>query len=101
MYKNITEYDFVDTIKEVRPDNFSHNGLVALFEYFEEYEDSTGESIEFDPIAICCEFSEYEDLAEIKTNYWDLSGEKDYTLDDLRDHTTVIEFDGGVIVQDF
>lgn len=101
MYTIITESAFVDAFQSIRPDNFSYNGLKALFEYMEELEESTGEKMEFDVIAICCEYSEYESLEEIKNNYWELNGEKNYTLDDLRDHTQVIEFNGGIIIQDF
>jgi hypothetical protein len=32
---------------------FSYKGLNALFEYLEEYEESTGEEIDFDVIALC------------------------------------------------
>jgi len=34
---------------------FSYDGLNALFDFYEVLEDETGEQIEFDPIAICCE----------------------------------------------
>jgi hypothetical protein len=36
--------------------------------------------MEFDPIAIRCDFDEYENLKEIKENYQDIE-----TLEDLRD----------------
>ena len=42
--------------------------------------------IEFDPIAFRCDYSEYDNLKEVKENYQDIK-----SLDDLRDHTTVIE----------
>ena len=43
---------------------FSREGLSALFDYFEDLEDSTGEEIQFDMIAICCDFTEYENLSD-------------------------------------
>ena len=55
-----------------------------------------GEIIELDTVALCCEYSEYEDLAELQENYTDI---KD--LEDLQNNTQVIEFDGGIIIQDF
>ncbi len=76
--------------------NFSYEGANALQEYLDELSEDTGENIEYDPIAWCVEFTEYKNLKEIKENYNDIK-----TLDDLRDHTTVIEFDGGLIIQDF
>jgi hypothetical protein len=41
---------------------FSYEGTKALFEYFEQYEQDTGEQMEFDPVAIRCDFDEYENL---------------------------------------
>ena len=81
---------------------FSDIGLTALFDYFTEYEDSTGEEMELDVIAICCEFSEYGDLDEIREVYRDLDGlDNDDALEWLNDRTTVIEFDGGIIISEF
>lgn len=41
-----------------RVDQFSYEALGLLFEYLEAYEMDTGEEIELDVIAICCDFSE-------------------------------------------
>lgn len=41
-----------------RADQFSHEGLEALFDYLEELEADTGEQIELDVIALCCDFWE-------------------------------------------
>ena len=81
-----------------RADQFSYEGFTALFEWLEELAQDTGEPYELDVIALCCEFTEYSDLAEIQDNY---SGMAIVSADDLRDHTHVIEFDGGLIIQDF
>ena len=48
--------------------NFSYDGLEALFRYLDEMSEDTGEDIEFDPIALCCEFSEYS-LEEFNNDY--------------------------------
>ena len=100
--KTITnEYEFYEWIKQ--SDNYSNNftleGAKALQKYFEEYSEEVGEDLEFDPIAWCCEFSEYEDYDTFQSDtggYGDIN-----SLEDVKDHTTVIEFDGGIIVQDF
>lgn len=59
--------EFRDYFHEIRPDNFSYEALRILFDYFEEFEESTGEEVEFDVIAICCDFSEdsYENIADL------------------------------------
>jgi NAD(P)-dependent dehydrogenase (short-subunit alcohol dehydrogenase family) len=48
-----------------RKDQFSYEGLELIFDYIEEYEQETGEQIELDVIALCCEWSEDtpEDIA--------------------------------------
>ena len=66
MKTTVSLYDFQNAFDEIRPDNFSYDGLTWLFNYFEEVENSSGEEIDFDPIAICCDYTEstYEEVAE-------------------------------------
>ena len=85
MKDTVTEYQFIDTMAQ-KQHGFSYEGAKALFEYFEQYEQDTGEEMEFDPIAIRCEFDEYESLEDIKKSYQDIE-----SLEDLQNHTTVIE----------
>ena len=85
MKDTVTEYQFVDTMAQ-KQHGFSYEGAKALFEYFEQYEQDIGEEMEFDPIAIRCEFDEYESLEDVKKSYQDIE-----TLEDLQNHTTVIE----------
>ena len=68
MKSNVTEYDFRRAFETIRPDNFSYQGLGAMYEWFESYEDDTGEEIELDVIAICCDFCEYT-LDELESEY--------------------------------
>tara|TARA_R110000787_G_scaffold119127_1_gene230068 strand:- start:511 stop:810 length:300 start_codon:yes stop_codon:yes gene_type:complete len=90
---------FQNWFQEHRPHNFSPSGRTALFDYLEEYEEGTGENIEFDPIALCCEYSEYDDLDEFHQNY---DKEEYPDLDKIRDWTQVIEIrGGGFIIQNF
>jgi hypothetical protein len=92
MYIQVTETMFKDEFKAIRPDNFTNEGLSALYDWFIEYEDSVGEPMELDVIAICCEFSE-EPLQDILDNY-NLE-----SLEELQDNTLVIaELDNGNVV---
>jgi hypothetical protein len=59
---------------------FSYEGSKALFEYYEEFE----EDIPFDPVAIRCDFTEYENFEAVQKDYKDIE-----TLDQLRDNTSV------------
>lgn len=103
MKANVSEYEFRDTILRLRPDNFSYQGLTELYEYILDYEESTGIETEFDPIAICCEFSEYESVTEcLKEFALD-------TIEELEEHTAVIMVhdpfseseEPRIIIQDF
>ena len=88
MIDTVTETMFIDAFKKVRPDNFSYEGLKVLFEYYEDLEDSTGEQIEFDVIAICCDYGEYENEQELLNDY-----NYNYkTIDEIMDQTEVLEF---------
>ena len=81
-----------------RADNFSYEGLTALFNWLEELAEDTDTPYVLDVIAICCEFTEYKDLAEVQATY---SSTELNDIEDLQDHTFVIKFDGGIIIADF
>ena len=83
MKTTVSLYDFRRAFEQCRPDNFSYEGLGLLFAYFEEWEGLSGEEIELDVIAICCEYNEdtYEGIAK---NYWDRDSVPD-DEDELRD----------------
>jgi len=84
MIDTVTEHTFIDTMA-TKDNGFSYEGSKALYNYLEQLEEDTGIQIEFDPIALRCEYSEYENLNEIIENYQDIK-----TLEDLQDHTQVI-----------
>jgi hypothetical protein len=102
-----------DLLKADSNANWSRSGARALVEYLEELESDTGTEIEFDAVAIRCDFSEYasalqaalEQGFEPNPNL----GEEEQSEEDkesdalswLRDQTQVIEFEGGVIIASF
>jgi len=97
--QTLTKSAFIDAFKQSsRKDQFSYHGLECLFEYLEEYSDSTGEPFELDVIAICCDFTEasYKDIANdsrIDLSDADGDAEEEYriVLEYLQDNTQVIE----------
>jgi hypothetical protein len=110
MKTTITETTFKDAFtKANRGDNFSYEGLSALFDYFEQIEQDCGIDIELDVIAICCEYSEYANTVDCMHDRGfsccidaDNGEETDeQCLEYLRENTNVIEFEGGIIIQDF
>ena len=69
MYQTISFCDFCDAFRaHDRNENFSYDGKRLLFDWLEEYEESSGEEMELDVIALCCEFAE-DSTAEIIENY--------------------------------
>lgn len=82
---------------------WSRAGAFALVEYFERLEEDTGEEIEFDRVAIRCDFSEYASLQDWAHDYFiDWRGEEDDAIRKyIQDHGELIEFDGGIIVSRF
>ena len=91
MKEYVTESTFIDAFKQsdTRKNQFSYEGLQALFEYFEEYEDSTGETIDFDMIAICCEYTEYDSLKRYNDEY----GNECEEIDEISEDTELIKID--------
>ena len=97
MKENIGFCRFCDRFDSMdRKDQFTYAGKQALFDYLEQLEEETGQEIELDVIAFCCEYSEYESIEEVQKELNDIED-----LDDLRNNTTVIEFDTGLIIQDY
>jgi hypothetical protein len=104
MKTTVSVYDFHQAFKEIRPTNFSYAGLNILYDYFEEYERDTGEELELDVIAICCDFTEdtWQNIAEsydIDLTEAELGGEKyEIVKTYLEDQGALIgEVDGGFV----
>jgi hypothetical protein len=58
MYQTINLHDFRQAFQEIRPNNFSYEGLETLFNHFEQLENDLNEKIELDVIALCCDYTE-------------------------------------------
>lgn len=97
-----------------REDQFSHAALGALFAWIEEREAELGEEHELDVVALCCEWTEYDDVIEAAEAYcWAPSADDDDgdpeaqdaradhaedAMDWLRDRTEVVEVEGGSVL---
>lgn len=102
MKTTVTSHQFVEAFKHAgRESQFSRAALFALFEYLEEYENSTGEEIELDPIAICCEWAEFSSAREAASEYGFEAEDDDEAEKWLGRKTTVVQFDGGMVIQQF
>ena len=71
MYNEISFNEFVDAFRDMnRENNFSYDGLKALFDYLEEYEESTGTQLKLDVIALCVEYTEYKNVRDFLDSYF-------------------------------
>jgi hypothetical protein len=70
-----------------RGNTFTPAGYDALFDYLEE----SGEDIELDVIALCCDFCEYESLDAIRAEWNDASPDDGIFLETLAHRGIVIE----------
>ena len=92
-----------------RADSFPGAALKSLFDYLEDFEDSTGDELELDVVALCCDFAHYDSATEAAGEYgWDQTDApaeacdlEAAALEWLQENTTVIECPNGVIVQSF
>lgn len=82
---------FVDAFRSMnRMDNFSHEGLEVLFDYLEQYEQDTGEEIELDVIALCCDYAE-SDVLTIAQDYGIDLSEADQAIDEETKQDIILE----------
>jgi len=88
MKQTINFYEFAAQFQSIRPNSFSREGLIALWEYLEQFEEDTGHEIELDVIALCCDFTEYDSLADYQQDY----------SDNAEDYTAAITENNGLIV---
>ena len=109
MKTEMTTYECAKALTHDDYANWTRSGAFALVEYLEQMEEDCGTSIGFDPVALRCEFSEYESLNDFAIDYFHGSltgkGVDEKEPKDIRgfieDRGTLIEFEGGIIVQNF
>ena len=87
MKETVTENRFIDIFTSRRPNQFTYEGLSALFEHIEQYEEDCDTEIELDVIGLCCDYCEYDNLKEFQDEY----GEEYETIEDIENETIVIQ----------
>tara|TARA_R100001443_G_scaffold74833_1_gene82455 strand:- start:232 stop:618 length:387 start_codon:yes stop_codon:yes gene_type:complete len=97
MKQTINEFDFKNEFKKIRPQNFSYDGLTVLYDHLIQYEEDTDQELEFDPIAYCCEYTEFDSFKDVQLNY-DVK-----TIEELEDKTTVLKIPNSekLIIQNY
>ena len=88
---------------------WGYSGARALAEHLHQIEEDTGEEIELDLVSLRCDFARYDSLSDWAESYGLGFDDRDDTDDEknekirefIRDHGTLIEFNGGIIVSQF
>ena len=86
----INEHAFIDAFMECRPNQFTYEGLEALFEYLEQLESEMGEEIELDVIGLCCEYTEYDNFKIFQDEHSHMGYE---CIEDVENDTIVLPID--------
>ena len=107
MKQTLTTNQAADLLMADQYAGWSYDGAHALVEYLEQIEED-GEEIEFDAVALRCDFAEYETALQAAEEYGfepdedaDSEAAEEAALEWLNDRTTVIAFSAGVIIQQF
>lgn len=89
---------------------WSRAGAYALAEYLAQLEEDCGVDLEWDRVAIRCDYSEYSDLQDWHDDYGadldftdceDQDDRDEVIRDYIRYNGDLIEFDGGIVVSSF
>ena len=102
----VTQHSFVEAFRaHGRENQFSYPALRALFEHLERVEEDTDTELEFDPIALCCEWSEYPSALAAATDYGYLEGvdsKDEFPIEWLMNRTDVVRvWENGVLIRNF
>lgn len=100
MIKTITQNDFVNAFDQRgRGSSWSLRGLEALYDFLEEVDPN----YDLDVVALDCQYIDYDSMGDLQNDYEHLFDEDeeyddDEIIDILNNYTTVISYDGGVVI---
>lgn len=104
----LTTYQIAGYLMQDDNAKWSRSGAYAIADYLQELENDTGEEQELDVVGIRCDFSEYSSAVDAAGEYGWSAEPDEYddaneaaALSWLQDRTSVISFDGGVIIATF
>ena len=95
LYSNVSFCEFCDMFyNHDREDQFSYKGREALYNWYSDLSEEQGEDLEVDIVAICCEWTEYNDLED----YNEQNGSEYEEINDLRKDCIIIVSDSGSLL---
>jgi len=98
IYTQMSNVDMISDLMQDDSAKWSYSQAEALAEYYSQLSDEIDENIEWDVVAIRCEWSVYDSEEEALKAY----SEDFVYLDDLRDSTTIIVCsDKSILLQEF
>ena len=104
----LSRYQVAGALMQDEYAKWSRAAAYALSEYLQELEDSIGEEQELDVVEIRCCFSEFQSATKAAEAYgWSAdpdefdNANESAALSWLQDRTSAIEFDGGIVIEQF
>ena len=91
--QTVNKSQFIDNLLADDYASWTYEDAEALYDYYEQYSDDTGEDVELDRVALRCEWTRADSIDEVIEDYDDIED-----LEDLQDNTQVIEHVGGVLL---
>ena len=90
----LNKKNFIEQVKQhYRWKQFSYEAWEQIF----EWEDEMGSDVEYDPVAFCCTYAEYDSFEKLKNDYNNIE-----TFDDLEGKTWVANLPKGrVLIRQF
>ena len=90
----LNKKNFIEQVRQhYRWKHFSYEAWEQIF----EWEDEMGSDVEYDPVAFCCTYAEYESFEKLKEDYSNIE-----TFDDLEGKTWVANLSKGrVLIRQF
>ena len=86
----VTENVFINDLLTDDFASWTREEAIALYNYYEDLSEDCGEDIELDRVALRCEWESAINIDEVIEVYSEVN-----SLEDLTDHTQVIELDNG------
>ena len=94
IYSTVPLCRFTRELSEVSGGHFSLEGMEALYFLLDNESEQNGKGIEFDPVTLCCDYTEYSSVQEFAEEYHDFRGMSSVdAVNKLRKLTTVLRFD--------
>ena len=101
----LSTHEAADILLKDEYANWTREAALALVEYYEALEEDYGESIDPDRVALRCDWTEYSSIEDAAEDYGEdfsyCCKPNESALEYFMEVTTVIVFEGGVLIQQF